>query len=105
MGVIRWSDDAAYIERLIRAMDPWPSAYTRLPDQKIMKIWKAETVTGSGPKGAETGRVCAVDKDSFTVNTGNGCLRVLEVQLEGKKRMSAADFLRGYRIQEGIALY
>ena len=105
MGVIRWSDDAEYIERLVRAMDPWPSAYTRLPDQKLMKIWKASAKSDTGTGGSEIGRVCAVDRTSFTVRTGKGCLKVLEVQLEGKKRMTAEDFLRGYHMSEGTILY
>ncbi len=105
MGVIRWGDDAEYIERLVRAMDPWPSAYTRLPDQKLMKIWKAQAESDDANSRSEIGKVCAVDRTSFAVSTGKGLLRVLEVQLEGKKRMSAADFLRGYRIPEGTILY
>ena len=105
MGVIRWGDDAEYIERLVRAMDPWPSAYTRLPDQKLLKIWKASAESQTVTKGSEIGRVCAVDQTSFVVTTGKGCLRVLEVQLEGKKRMTSADFLRGYHMSEGTVLY
>ena len=67
-----------------------------------MKIWKAEvldTETGETP-----GTVVGTAKDSFTVQTGRGCLKILEVQLEGKKRMDAGSFLRGSHMEKGVKL-
>ncbi len=98
-GRIDWTQDAAVIERQIRALNPWPSAYTAL-DQKMLKVWKASVAGEDMPKdGAEAGRIVAQDQKSLRVQTGRGILVLEEVQLAGKKRMKAEDFLRGYKIQ------
>ena len=101
MGSIDWSNDAEVIERLIRGLNPWPSAYTKL-DDKNMKIWKAKVV--SHEIQAEPGCIVRVTKDSIEVQAGNGILSLLEVQLEGKKRMTTDAFLRGYIVEEGTYL-
>ena len=100
MGRIDWSQDAPQIERLIRALDPWPSAFTYL-DGKMLKIWKAESAPSvdSAP-----GIVSDVTKDSVTIACGTGSLVIKEVQLEGKKRMPVRDFLLGYDLQKGVRL-
>ena len=85
---------------------PWPSAFS-FADKKMLKIWKAKALDESeveGAKGAEPGTVVAVAKDSFSVKTGNGVLQILEVQLEGKKRMDVKSFLLGYKLQVGDKL-
>ena len=97
MGEIDWSMDAASIERLVRGLNSWPSAYTYV-DGKALKIWKARVEAGEA--GNEPGQVC-VTKDRLLVETGNGVLSILELQLEGKKRMEAAAFLRGFSIETG----
>lgn len=97
MGEIDWSMDAASIERLVRGLNPWPSAYTYV-DGKALKIWKARVEAGEA--GNEPGQV-RVTKDRLLVETGNGVLSILELQLEGKKRMEAAAFLRGFSIETG----
>lgn len=113
-GLISWDDDATKIERLVRALDPWPSAYTFYKG-KMMKIWKADATAAAGKddgsknstlKGdrSENGTIDEVDKDSFSVKTGNGDLRVTEIQLEGKKRMNVHDFLLGVRVETGEKL-
>lgn len=96
MGLIDWSWSAAKIERYIRGLNPWPSAYTYI-DGRQLKIWKA---TVSDQKG-ECATVLNVDKKSITIGCGEGSVRVLEVQLEGKKRMEMSAFLLGNRILEG----
>lgn len=101
LGNIDWEKDAAEIERLVRGLDPWPSAYT-MWDGRVMKIWKASVLNESTE--AEPGTVIKVEKDAFTVQTGNGCLKVLALQIPGKKRMDTAAFLRGCQIQEGTKL-
>ena len=101
MGSIDWSNDAEVIERLIRGLNPWPSAYTKL-DDKNMKIWKAKVV--SHEIQAEPGCIVRVTKDSIEVQAGYGILSLLEVQLEGKKRMTTDAFLRGYIVEEGTYL-
>ena len=96
MGLIDFTRTAAELDCFIRGMNPWPSAYTVL-DGKTLKIWKAKPVDGSG----EAGRVLSVGKDSFIVCCGENALEILEVQLEGKKRMPAGDFLKGTHLEPG----
>ena len=100
-GNIDWNKSAIEIERLIRGLNPWPSAYTKL-DEKTFKIWKASVVAENS--SATPGTVCKVAKDALQVQTGDGILSLLEVQLEGKKRMEADAFLRGYQVEEGTTL-
>lgn len=97
-GSIDWSKSAKEIECLIRGLNPWPSAYTRLGD-KNFKIWKAKVV--SDEMLASPGCIVKVTKDSIEVQTGKGILSLLEIQLEGKKRMTTDAFLRGYTVEEG----
>lgn len=102
MGRIDFSRDALSIERLVRGMTPWPSAYT-LFRGKQMKIWEAAALEGD-VSGLAAGTVSAVGKEDFTVVTGRGFLQIRELQLEGKKRMSAHDFLLGMRVTPGEKL-
>ncbi len=100
-GRLELSWDAVKLERYIRGLNSWPSAYTGCRG-KTLKLWKAEVLdreTGEAP-----GTVVETARDSFTVQTGRGCLKILEVQLEGKKRMDAGSFLRGVHIEEGEIL-
>ena len=101
LGSIEWSKPAAEIERLIRGLNPWPSAYTRLKG-KTFKIWKAQVVEVSSSD--KPGTIIKIGKDELLVQTGEGALALIEVQLEGKKRMDVASFLRGCQIEEGIVL-
>lgn len=101
LGNIDWTMDAVSIERLIRGLNPWPSAYT-MWNGKVMKIWRGEVLEAS--REQIPGTIVAVSKDSFTVQTGKGQLRILELQLQGKKRMDAAAFLRGYKLEEMMRL-
>lgn len=113
MGEIDWKQPAEKIERLIRGLNPWPSAYTYW-NQKVMKIWLADTeadesgekekMASEEAKHPEPGTITAVAKDRFSVQTGEGLLTVLELQIPGKKRMDAGAFLRGYQIKEGEIL-
>lgn len=98
LGSIDWTKDAKTIECLIRGLDPWPSAYTRLGD-KTLKIWKAEVVDKDS--NLAPGCIIKVEKDHIYVQTGSGILALSEVQLEGKKRMPVEAFLNGYTVEEG----
>ena len=100
-GLIDWNRPAVEIERLIRGLNPWPSAYTHL-NGKTFKVWKAAVEEGNS--GVETGTICEVTKNSLKVQTGEGILSLLEVQLEGKKRMETDTFLRGYTCTPGMRL-
>lgn len=98
LGSIDWTRDAKSIECLIRGLDPWPSAYTRLGD-KTLKIWRAQVIPTDS--GAAPGCIVKVEKNRILVQTGEGMLALLEVQLEGKKRMPVDAFLNGYEVEEG----
>lgn len=99
MGLIDWNMDAEVIERYVRGLNSWPSAYTYIGGKQL-KIWRAEVVQSEGTPGEVTG----VDKKSFTVACGNKSLKLLEIQLEGKKRMDVGAFLLGYKINTGDSL-
>lgn len=101
MGEIQWGDSALRIERLIRGLNSWPSAYTYW-DGKVMKIWQADVVASNSSEAP--GTVTKVEKDCFLVQTGEGQLQVKAVQIPGKKRMDTGAFLRGYRLEPGTLL-
>lgn len=103
MGRVDWSRGAEEIERLIRGLNPWPSAYTSYKG-KTLKFWDADVVIQKGERTAEPGEIVSVEEDRFLVQTGNGLLAVYELQLEGKKRMLSDAFLRGYPMKEGEKL-
>lgn len=95
-GRIDWSEPAELIERKIRAYDPWPGTFTQVAveDRKVrnLKIFRASVHDDSMP---EPGTLLP-NESKLQVATGRGSLEIEEVQLEGKRRMSAADFLRGF---------
>lgn len=99
-GLIDFTRSARSIECQVRGLNPWPSAYTYLGN-KTLKIWSADVREGMG---AEIGTVVFLEKDCFGVQTGDGVLVCLEVQLEGKKRMDAGAFLRGNALEAGVLL-
>ena len=99
MGLIDFTKSAKELDCFVRGMDPWPSAYTLLSG-KTLKLWKVRPVEGSGKAGS----VIDIGKESFTIACGEGAIEVLEVQLEGKKRMSAGDFLKGSTLNIGQEL-
>ena len=114
MGNIDWNQSAIQIERLVRGLNSWPSAYTRW-NGKVMKIWQAKAEAGLaadgpaesgqpgklGSAGMQPGTVTEVGMEDFAVQTGDGVLRVYEVQIPGKKRMETGAFLRGYTMEPG----
>ena len=97
-GFTDFSEAAAVIERKIRAFIEWPACYSYVDGQQI-KFYRAE-VLDEVPDG-EPGSVSSTDRTSYVINCGEGKLRILEQQLQGKKRMSAADFMRGHRLSAG----
>ena len=107
MGDIDWSASAVSIERLIRGLNPWPSAYTHW-NGKTIKLWAASAVSRTEEESLMAGRedladgtVLSSGKKGLFVKTGQGVLSIRELQLEGKKRMDVDAFLRGYAIPEG----
>ena len=98
-GLIDWSRDAQSIKNQVRGMTPWPGAYSTL-DEKLLKVYRVQTGSGSGAPG----EIVSVGRDGVEVACGAGSLLIRELQLEGKKRLSAADFLAGYKLQPGALL-
>jgi methionyl-tRNA formyltransferase len=89
-GLIEWSESAEAIERKIRAYNPWPGVFMKV-DRQNLKVFSASVIN----LNRQPGEVLRSDKD-LIVATGKGALSLGEVQLEGKRRMSAAEFLRGH---------
>ncbi|MCH5344716.1 MAG: methionyl-tRNA formyltransferase [Acetatifactor sp.] len=109
MGKIHFGRSASEIDRQIRGMTPWPSAYTSYHGKQL-KIWRAvpvaadEAVREIDGVPVTPGAITAVAKNYIEVATGEGNLRIHELQLEGKKRMSAHDFLLGVKVIPGELL-
>ena len=101
LGRIDWNREAKLIERLIRGLNPWPSAYTTL-NGKSLKLWKAKALLEEYP--GEAGQVVKAVGNELLIKTGKGTLKAEALQLEGKKRMEADAFLRGCPIEEGTRL-
>jgi methionyl-tRNA formyltransferase len=100
-GAMDFTRSATELERLVRGLNPWPSAYTFL-NGKNLKIWKCTALTEDS--GAAPGVIYKTDKAGIYVACGEGSLLLTELQLEGKKRMDAGAFLRGYSIENGTKL-
>jgi methionyl-tRNA formyltransferase len=99
-GHIDWNRPADEIVRRVRAFNPWPSAFTHL-DGKLLKIHRARAAPAAD--GTPPGTVVAVG-DPFVVAAGNGAVAIEELQLEGRKRLSAAEFTRGGLLAAGARL-
>jgi methionyl-tRNA formyltransferase len=99
-GRIDWSQPAEEIARQVRAFHPWPSAFSTLQG-KLVKIHRAHPVAAFGQAAAAT--VVAIG-DTIEVATGSGVLAIEELQLEGRKRLHAADFARSGAVVVGSRL-
>jgi len=98
-GLIDWGKDAPGIKNLVRGMTPWPGAYSYL-DDKLLKVYRVRGASGAGTPG----EVLAAGRDGIEVACGQGSLFIDELQLEGKKRLPAAQFLAGCRLEPGALL-
>jgi methionyl-tRNA formyltransferase len=121
-GRIDWNQPAREIWNRLRAFTPWPGAFTFLrsaehqlgvnlpapksaesvlgaPKPQLLKIWKAEVVEASGR--ARPGEILSVDKTGMVVGCGGHALRILELQREGGRRLTAAEFLAGHPMEVG----
>lgn len=102
-GKIDWTKSAEEIERLIRGLNPWPSAFTFM-NGSLIKIWKAD-VRASENSDYTPGTICEIiPKEGFLIRCGEGSLLIKEVQLQGKKRMDTASLMNGYEIAVGSIL-
>ena len=105
MGQMDFSKSAMELERLVRGLNPWPSAFTYF-NGKTLKVWESfvagdDELLDCEAKQTEPGTVVKTDKKGIYVACGDGVLVLSAVQLEGKKRMDADAFLRGCRIEAG----
>lgn len=102
MGLINFGKSAAELERLVRGLNPWPSAFT-FWNGKTLKVWESLVVKSeeAGTEKPEPGTVVKTDKKGIYVACGEDVLVLSQVQLEGKKRMDADAFLRGCHIETG----
>ncbi|AJR07020.1 methionyl-tRNA formyltransferase [Photobacterium gaetbulicola] len=91
---INWADDAEHIERCIRAFNPWPMSYFVVAEQNV-KVWQARVEADN--QGKAPGTILAADKQGILVATGQGALRLTELQPPGKKAMKAHDLLNSRR--------
>tara|TARA_R110002012_G_scaffold263161_4_gene445781 strand:+ start:7016 stop:7912 length:897 start_codon:yes stop_codon:yes gene_type:complete len=94
-GEINWSNSAESIHNLVRGLSPYPAAWTKF-DGKICKIFKTK-VSSDHNSNKAIGELQTDNKTYLKVQTGDGILEILELQIEGKKRMKVDDLLRGYK--------
>lgn len=100
MGRIDWCSPARSVVNLIRGCAPWPSAFT-FHKKKMIKLWKASVVDEKQPAEGEPGTIAAAGEGGIRVAAGDGTVYITELQREGRKRLGAEAFLRGYRLGAG----
>ncbi|MDE7267616.1 MAG: methionyl-tRNA formyltransferase [Lachnospiraceae bacterium] len=101
LGEIDWNKSAVEIERLVRGLNSWPSAYTYI-NGKSVKLWRCEVTDKDFDGTKQAGEIVKVTKDAVEAACGKGILRICELQLEGKKRMDIKSFLLGNQWKEGM---
>lgn len=99
-SVIDWNQAAEEIHTLSRAMDPWPGCQTTFQG-KNLKIWKIEPMEEDTGKG-KPGEVLTSGGRDLIIKAGRGAISILELQLPGKRRMTAAEFMRGNAVEDGM---
>ena len=105
-GRIDWSLPAEQIVNLIHGVNPWPGAFT-VVDGRMLKVWRAEHASpGSENSPSPPGTILSASpRGELIVATGEGAVSLTELQIEGKRRMAARDFLAGQRLTVGSTLY
>ncbi len=102
--IIDWRQSAVEIKNRVRGLNPWPGARTVLGG-KLLKVWRARPVAWEGDLYGKPGRVLWTSEDrGIIVETGNGVVSIEELQLQGKRRMSTSEFLRGNPVLPGTVL-
>jgi methionyl-tRNA formyltransferase len=97
-GLIQWSKSARGIHNQVRGMNPWPGCFTFFR-RKLVKIYHTGVLEKN--EGAIPGKITSVGDDGIEIATGNGALLIQELQIEGKKKMPAGDFIKGQGIKVG----
>jgi methionyl-tRNA formyltransferase len=103
-GKINWDQSPEEIEAHIRSMQPWPGAYAWLPDGADQKMLKIFVVILSRRAKGKPGEIVEVNSHGILVAAKKGGVLLRELQLEGRKRMAAAEFARGAGVQSGVVL-
>ena len=98
-GEINWGKSALEIWNLVRGLNPWPGTFTKLGN-KTLKIFKTKIVEGHG----KPGEVIRSSKNDLHIATADGALEILELQIEGGKRLDVKAFVTGHQIEEGTVL-
>ena len=93
---IDWTWNVVHIHNLVRGLSPYPTAFTAL-DGKLMKVFKGKSLKGAAP--ALPGTVFSNEKNYLAIACEDGLYELMEIQLEGKKRMTTEEFLRGYKLK------
>ena len=101
-GRLDWTRPAIELDRLVRAFTPWPGTSCLLKEAQ-MKVHKAQVIANADACPVP-GTIVSANADGILVSCGNGLLNLSEVQIEGGRRLSAADFLRGHPLQAGDVL-
>ncbi|NTW05521.1 MAG: methionyl-tRNA formyltransferase [Peptococcaceae bacterium] len=108
--IINWGNSAVGVKNIIRSLDPWPGAKTTLED-KVLKIWRARVLEDAEVVGRgivfeqkNSGVVINIDNNRLIVQCREGFLELLEIQLEGSKRMRVSSYLRGKNVESGVRL-
>jgi methionyl-tRNA formyltransferase len=99
-GQLDWTRPGTELWNQVRGLAPWPGAFTQLPSEikpLLLKVWDAKPEEGAGQPGV----ILSADASGIVVATGLGALRILDLQLEGKRRMTAEAFLAGHRLKAG----
>ncbi len=102
-ALVEWRRPAAEICRLVSAFNPWPVAYTLLPDGQRLRLWQAIALPGDS-RDFTPGTVVNANKEGIDVASGEGLLRLLQVQLPGGRPVSSGDFLNAYALKAGVRL-
>jgi methionyl-tRNA formyltransferase len=101
-GRVDWNLPAAVIWNRLRAFTPWPGIFTFLntgTGPQLLKIWKAEVIQQDGPPG----NLLSADRTGLVVACGAGALRILELQRESGRRLTAEQFLAGHPLKPGAS--
>lgn len=99
-GLIDWGEESIRVLNRIRAMNPWPCAYSGWRSEEV-KIWKAEPGCAEMPGGGSPGTILRAERECLEVLCGKGTLMLTELQLPNRKRVSAGDFINGTRARVG----
>jgi methionyl-tRNA formyltransferase len=108
-GRLDWSQPASVLHNRLCAFTPWPGAFTFLPAQpkpQLLKVWRAEVARAGDLQSpsAAPGAVLSADKSGLIIACREGALRLLEVQKEGSRRMTVAEFVAGHPLAVGSSL-